>query len=103
MDDADVMFHIKQWQKSDDKILVGFIESFSKSQTFQDFRPRYAGKRTAEFLDKARKLVENAGFDPNYYFIEDRAGDVPYYFYTKNDTRTEKSDLRRRRFFASAN
>ncbi len=37
-------------------------------------------------MDEARKLVENGGFDPNYYFIEDRAGDVPYYFYTKNNT-----------------
>ncbi len=35
-----------------------------------------------EFLDKAKKLVEKAGFDASYYFIEDRAGDVAYDFYT---------------------
>ena len=36
-----------------------------------------------EFLEKSKRLVENSGFDANYYFIEDFAGDVPYYFYTK--------------------
>ncbi len=35
-----------------------------------------------EFLDESRKLVEKAGFDSGYYFIEDRAGDVAYNFYT---------------------
>jgi HD superfamily phosphohydrolase len=44
-----------------------------------------------EFLEESKKLVENAGFDTNYYFIEDSAGDVPYYFYTKE--RTEKKNL----------
>ena len=39
-----------------------------------------------EFLEKSRKLVENAGFDADYYFIEDFAGDVPYYFYAKERT-----------------
>ena len=43
------------------------------------------------FLANARKLVENAGFDADYYFIEDKAGDVPYYFYTK--TQTEPKNL----------
>jgi HD superfamily phosphohydrolase len=44
-----------------------------------------------EFLEETRKLVEGAGFDTNYYFIEDRAGDVPYYFYTKE--RSEPKNL----------
>jgi HD superfamily phosphohydrolase len=31
--------------------------------------------------------VARAGFDPAYYFIEDRASDVPYYnFYASNNT-----------------
>ncbi|MGH9957549.1 MAG: hypothetical protein ACREBC_10545, partial [Pyrinomonadaceae bacterium] len=35
----------------------------------------------AEFLTAARECVARAGFDPDYYFIEDRASDVPYYNY----------------------
>jgi len=34
-----------------------------------------------EFLAEARQTVERAGFDPEFYFIEDRASDVPYYNY----------------------
>jgi hypothetical protein len=37
------------------------------------------------FLEKARQVVEKAGFDVRYYFIEDKAGDVPYYFYIKSE------------------
>ena len=35
----------------------------------------------ADFLAAARECVSRAGFDPEYYFIEDRASDVPYYNY----------------------
>src|SRR5437667_3350702 len=35
----------------------------------------------ADFLDKARAIVADAGFAPEYYFIEDRATDIPYYGY----------------------
>lgn len=34
-----------------------------------------------DFLSAARECVLRAGFDPEYYFIEDRASDVPYYNY----------------------
>src|SRR5687767_15780411 len=42
----------------------------------------------AEFLSSARQAIGRAGFDPDYYFIEDRASDVPYYSYYE----TEKSE-----------
>ncbi len=86
LDDADVMFHIKQWQKSDDKILSDLSNRFLNRRLFKIFDLDMPENERQNFLDEARKLVENAGFDANYYFIEDRAGDVPYYFYTKNAT-----------------
>ena len=33
------------------------------------------------FLAAARECIAQAGYDPEYYFIEDRASDVPYYNY----------------------
>jgi len=33
------------------------------------------------FIAAARDVVRRGGFDPDYYFIEDRATDVPYYGY----------------------
>ncbi len=86
LDDADVMFHIKQWQKSDDAILSDLSNRFLNRQLFKIFDLDMPESDRQNFLDETRKLVENAGFDPNYYFIEDRAGDVPYYFYTKSAT-----------------
>ncbi len=86
LDDADVMFHIKQWRKSDDKILADLSNRFLNRKLFKIFDLDMPENERQAFLDEARKLVENGGFDPNYYFIEDRAGDVPYYFYTKNNT-----------------
>jgi hypothetical protein len=35
----------------------------------------------ADFLAAARDCVARSGFDPEYYLIEDRASDVPYYNY----------------------
>jgi len=31
-----------------------------------------------EFWDRARDIVRQGGFDPDYYLIADRTGDVPY-------------------------
>ena len=86
LDDADVMFHIKQWQKSEDKILSDLSRRFLDRKLFKIFDLDMPENERQIFLDEARILVENAGFDANYYFIEDRAGDVPYYFYTKNSS-----------------
>src|SRR5262249_33640785 len=35
----------------------------------------------ADFLLSARKSVARSGYNPDYYFIEDRASDIPYYNY----------------------
>ena len=37
------------------------------------------------FVDDARSIVEAAGFDPEYYFVEDEATNVPYSFYSKEN------------------
>ena len=86
LDDADVMFHIKQWQNADDKILSDLSKRFLNRKFFKVFDLDMPETERQEFLDAARKAVENGGFETDYYFIEDRAGDVPYYFYTKNTT-----------------
>lgn len=86
IDDADVMFHIKQWQNSEDKILSDLAKRFLDRRLFKAFDLDMPEAEQQDFLEKTRKLVENSGFDPKYYFIEDKAGDVPYYFYTKRQS-----------------
>ena len=83
-DDADVLFHIKQWQRSEDKILADLAKRFLNRKLFKVFDLDMPEDEKENFLNEARKIVERAGFDTDYYLIEDRAGDVPYYFYTKN-------------------
>ena len=91
LDDADVMFHIKQWQASTDIILSDLAKRFLNRRLFKVFDLDMPMPERREFLKNARQLVEEKGFDTSYYFIEDLAGDVPYYFYTKEQT--EKKNL----------
>ena len=78
------MFHIKQWQNSDDKILSDLAKRFLHRRLFKAFDLDMPEDERQNFLEKARNLVEDSGFDANYYFIEDKAGEVEgYNFYTK--------------------
>lgn len=91
LDDSDVMFHIKQWQNSDDAILSDLAKRFLNRRLFKIFDLDMPEAEREDFLEKARNLVESSGFDTKYYFSEDRAGDVPYYFY--DSQRSEPKNL----------
>jgi uncharacterized protein len=85
LDDSDVIYHIKQWQAAEDTILSDLSKRFLNRRLFKAFDLDMPEADRQKFVDEARKLVEDAGFDPDYYFVEDKAGDVPHYFYTKDD------------------
>jgi HD superfamily phosphohydrolase len=86
LDDSDVIFHFKQWQNSDDKILSDLSKRFINRNFFKVFDLDMPESDRREFLDKTRQMVARAGFDADYYFTEDYAGDIPYYFYSKAET-----------------
>jgi HD superfamily phosphohydrolase len=88
IDDSDFVFHIKQWQRSGDSILSDLSRRFIARRLFKAIDLDMPLDQQAEFLTAARQAIERAGFDPDYYFIEDRASDVPYYGYYE----TEKSE-----------
>jgi HD superfamily phosphohydrolase len=81
MDDSDVLFHVKQWQQSSDTVLSDLSCRFIGRRLFKAIDLDMPEAERAEFLAAARATVERAGFAPEYYFIEDHAGDVPYYNY----------------------
>jgi uncharacterized protein len=81
VDDSDFVFHIKQWQSASDSILSELSRRFIARRLFKAVDLDMPRDRQAEFLTTAREAVGRAGFDPEYYFIEDRASDVPYYSY----------------------
>jgi HD superfamily phosphohydrolase len=84
IDDYDVMFYIKQWQNSDDQILADLSSRFLNRRLFKAFDLDMPEGEVNSFMSAARRIVENAGFDPVYYFVDDMGGDAPYYFYTRN-------------------
>jgi uncharacterized protein len=81
MDDSDVIFHVKQWQRSADPILNDLSRRFVGRRLFKAIDLDMPAVDRTHFLSAARSCVASAGFDPDYYFIEDRASDVPYYNY----------------------
>lgn len=84
IDDHDVMFYIKQWQESEDKILSDLASRFLNRRLFKAFDLDMPETEVESFVADARRSVENAGYDPEYYFVDDTGGDAPYYFYTRN-------------------
>ena len=93
VDDSDFVFHIKQWQNSSDAILSDLSRRFISRSLFKAIDLDMPLDQKAEFLVTARKSVARAGFDPDYYFIEDHASDVPYYSYYETEKSEPKSHI----------
>jgi len=81
LDDSDFVFHVKQWQHSSDAILCELSQRFVQRRLFKTIDLDMPASERSEFLTTARQAVQRAGYDPEYYFIEDRASDIPYYNY----------------------
>jgi HD superfamily phosphohydrolase len=81
IDDSDVIFHLKQWQRANDPVLRDLSLRFVGRRLFKAIDLDMPEPERAEFIARARALVARAGYLPDYYFIEDHAGDVPYYNY----------------------
>jgi HD superfamily phosphohydrolase len=81
IDDADVIFHVKRWQHSEDAVLADLSRRFVDRKLFKALDLDMPAADRDEFIENARNCVRRAGFDPQYYFVEDRASDVPYYNY----------------------
>ena len=81
VDDSDVLFHVKQWHRASDEILGDLSRRFTGRRLFKAIDLDMPVAERPGFLSAARDCVMRAGYDPEYYFIEDRASDVPYYNY----------------------
>lgn len=91
VDDSDVLFHVKQWRRAEDGILRDLSNRFIARRLFKAIDLDMPAEERPEFLAAARQYVSDAGYDPDYYFIEDRASDVPYYNYYTAHTAEPKS------------
>jgi HD superfamily phosphohydrolase len=93
LDDAEITFHLKQWQRSTDATLSDLSRRFVGRRLFKAIDLDMPEDERADFLASARVRVERAGFDPHYYFIEDHAGDIPYYSYYTAEGAEPKSHI----------
>ena len=84
LDDTDVMFSIKRWRHSSDPILSDLAKRFLDRRLFKAFDLDMPEEQRPAFVTESRRIVADAGFDPEYYFVEDTAGNAPYSFYSKD-------------------
>jgi len=87
LDDHDFIFHIKRWRHSTDPLLADLSRRFLDRRLFKAFDLDMDEEMKESFLARAKAAVEQAGFDPDYYFVEDKAGDVPHYFYIRDEAK----------------
>ncbi len=84
LDDSDFIFHIKQWARSDDRILSDLASGFTDRRLFKALDLDMPDAEREQFVEAARKAVADAGFDPAYYFTEDRTGNDSHFFYSSD-------------------
>lgn len=85
LDDSDILFHIKQWQNSDDKILSDLSERFLNRRLLKAFDLDMPEDQRTSFIDKVKDLARESGFDPEHYVIEDKGSDAAHNFYIKDE------------------
>src|SRR6185295_15383533 len=77
--------------RTPDPILADLSRRFTGRRLFKAIDLDMPVAERPEFLNAARAQVSRAGYDPEYYFIEDRASDVPYYnYYTADESEPQK-------------
>jgi uncharacterized protein len=86
-DDHDIIFHIKQWASESDPILSDLCRRFLQRRLFKVRDLEMPEPERKGFVARLRDAVVAAGFDPDYYLIEDRASDIPYYSYYRPEGR----------------
>lgn len=81
LDDTDLTFHLKQWTEDADALLSDLASRFIHRKLFKAIDLDIATGRAESFLARAEEVIREAGFDPEYYLVLDRASDIPYYGY----------------------
>jgi HD superfamily phosphohydrolase len=80
-DDTDLTFHLKQWSRDPDPTLADLAGRFIARKLFKAMDVSLSGDVFDQFWGRAQDALRNAGLDPDYYLLLDRAADIPYYGY----------------------
>ncbi|HEY9868503.1 MAG TPA: HD domain-containing protein [Candidatus Obscuribacterales bacterium] len=82
LDDVQMTYHIKCWQKDKDPILSDLASRFINRRLPKALRvPADRLPALAEIEDKARQIAADVGLDPEYYVARETTGIRPYDYY----------------------
>jgi len=84
-DDNDVLYSIKRWRDSTDSVLSDLASRFLDRRLFKAYDVDMPENERPEFVRAARDAVAAAGYDPDFYFVEDEATNASYSFYSKEN------------------
>lgn len=78
VDDADLFVALKQWARSEDRVLADLSRRFLARDLLKPLFPMPVESVSEEALAAAREIVAREGYDPEYYCLVDEARNVPY-------------------------
>src|SRR6266436_8250343 len=67
IDDSDIIFHLKQWQRSSDRVLSDLSRRFVSRRLFKAIDLDMPVHERAGFLEASRTMIAGGGFAPEYY------------------------------------
>ncbi len=88
-DDNDVLYSIKRWRDSSDDVLRDLASRFLDRRLFKAYDVDMPEDERPDFVKAARGAVAAAGYDPEFYFVEDEATNASYSFYSKENADTK--------------
>lgn len=81
LDDGVMNTYFQAWIESDDEILSQLSSAYINRKLFKSVK---FNKNTSQHLDKLRALVQETGFNPEYFTGVHNNFDLPYDFYRPN-------------------
>lgn len=82
LDDVQLTYHFKMWQKDKDEILSDLASRFLTRKLFKAIRITQMDKKLSRDIEgEARRLTKEANLDPDYYVGIESTGFRPYDYY----------------------
>ncbi len=89
LDDTDIWVALKQWRRAEDTTLASLASGLLDRKLYKTFTlDAQDPVAVARLHDRAREIARDAGLDPDYAVLIDRAQDTPYRPYATEDGRS---------------
>lgn len=79
LDDISILYRLKQWRHSPDKILADLCNRFFSRKLFKGIE--ISREVSKVFYEKAEEVLKRNKFNPKYYGLDRKPEDIPYSYY----------------------